>query len=137
MIDDSLRRKQFSIIARFEGESADDDDDDDDDDYYDEEAPVVIVGSHQDTVRGGLLREGRAPGADDDGSGTVTTLEAFTILCKSGFKPKFPVEFHWYSAEEMGLLGSQDVSSAYQRSNVRVMGMMQVLFHRYHFLHEL
>jgi Zn-dependent M28 family amino/carboxypeptidase len=57
--------------------------------------------------------------ADDDGSGTVTTLEAFTILCESGFKSKLPVEFHWYSAEEMGLLGSQDVSSAYQRSNVR------------------
>lgn len=48
-----------------------------------------------------------SPGADDDGSGTVTTLEAFRALVKSGWEPATPVEFHWFSAEEGGLLGSQ------------------------------
>ena len=38
-------------------------------------------------------------GADDDGSGTVTILEAYRALLASDFKPNRAVEFHWYSAE--------------------------------------
>lgn len=36
-----------------------------------------------------------APGADDDGSGTVTILEAYRALLASDFKPSRPLEFHW------------------------------------------
>jgi hypothetical protein len=46
-----------------------------------------------------------APGADDDGSGSVTILESYRALIKSDFKPVHNVEFHWYSAEVcMGFL---------------------------------
>lgn len=38
-------------------------------------------------------------GADDDGSGTVTILEAYRALLASEFRPVRNVEFHWYSAE--------------------------------------
>jgi len=38
-------------------------------------------------------------GADDDGSGTVTILEAYRALLESDFRPNRTVEFHWYSAE--------------------------------------
>ena len=38
-------------------------------------------------------------GADDDGSGTVTILEAYRALIASDFRPIRTVEFHWYSAE--------------------------------------
>jgi acetylornithine deacetylase/succinyl-diaminopimelate desuccinylase-like protein len=38
-------------------------------------------------------------GADDDGSGSVTILEAYRALITSDFRPVKPVEFHWYSAE--------------------------------------
>ena len=38
-------------------------------------------------------------GADDDGSGTVTILEAYRALITSDFRPVEHVEFHWYSAE--------------------------------------
>lgn len=89
-----------------------------------EDAPVVIVGSHQDSL-GGIFGTGRYPGADDDGSGSMTTLEAFTVLAESGFKPKNNVEFHWYSAEEMGLLGSQAVAQAYQKEEKNVVAMLQ------------
>jgi hypothetical protein len=34
------------------------------------------------------MTDGRAPGADDDGSGTTTTLEAFTLLCANKFQPE-------------------------------------------------
>ncbi|KAF8438929.1 hypothetical protein L210DRAFT_2235280 [Boletus edulis BED1] len=61
-----------------------------------------------------------APGADDGGSGTVTILEAFRALVQAGFWPEFPVGFHWYAAEEGGLL---DIVSeyVYQRRDIGAM----------------
>ncbi|KAF7369717.1 Peptide hydrolase [Mycena venus] len=40
-----------------------------------------------------------APGADDDGSGTVTILETYRALLAGDFHPERSIEFHWYSAE--------------------------------------
>ncbi|KAF8547264.1 Zn-dependent exopeptidase [Imleria badia] len=53
----------------------------------------------------------------------IIILEAFRALVQAGFKPELPVEFHWYAAEEGGLLGSQDVASeyVYQRKDVAAM----------------
>jgi leucyl aminopeptidase len=63
---------------------------------------------------------------DDDGSGTTTTLEVFRVLASSpSFKPQRPVEFHWYSAEELGLLGSQDIAAAYKKQGRTVYAMLQ------------
>jgi len=94
--------------------------------------PTVIVGAHQDTVRGGLF--GNAPGADDDGSGTITTLEAFTVLLTNGYQPKDDhiLEFHWYAAEEVGLRGSQGVAAQYQREQRLIQGMIQFDMTGYH-----
>lgn len=69
---------------------------------------------------------GRAPGADDDGSGTVNVMEAFRVLVSNGFKPRSTVEFHLYAGEEAGLLGSQAVSQAYRATNVPVKGMFNL-----------
>jgi leucyl aminopeptidase len=84
--------------------------------------PVIIIGSHLDSANYEfpLLP---APGADDGGSGTVTILEAFRALVQAGFRPEVPVEFHWYAAEEGGLLGSQDIVSeyVYQRKDIGAM----------------
>jgi bacterial leucyl aminopeptidase len=72
---------------------------------------------------------GRAPGADDDGSGTVTILEAMRVLLTdsritNGQMPN-TLEFHWYSAEEGGLLGSQAIFSQYKRDGRDVKAMLQ------------
>lgn len=72
---------------------------------------VIIISAHQDSTN--MWPFLPAPGADDDGSGTVTILEAYRALIASGFAPKRTVEFHWYSAEEGGLLGSQAVARDY------------------------
>ena len=40
-----------------------------------------------------------AAGADDDGSGSMSILEAYRALIAAGFRPERTVEFHWYSAE--------------------------------------
>jgi len=104
---------QFSIIARFEGSNPD------------LKNELVIVGAHQDSVNLWLPSFGTAPGADDDGSGTVTILESFRSLVDNGFKPERPVEFHWYSAEEAGLLGSQAVAAEYKKQGKQVVAMLQ------------
>ncbi|KAG1442166.1 hypothetical protein G6F56_011182 [Rhizopus delemar] len=104
---------QFSIVARFEGSNKD------------LENELVIVAAHQDSVNMWFPSFGRSPGADDDGSGTVTIFEAFRSLVHNGFKPERPVEFHWYSGEEGGLLGSQAVSKAYHEDGKKVVAMLQ------------
>ncbi|KAJ1994057.1 hypothetical protein GGI04_005884, partial [Coemansia thaxteri] len=103
----SHRFPQSSVIARFEGQGAD-------------AAETVVVSAHQDSVNQWLPWFGRANGADDDGSGTVTILEAFRVLLARGFKPRRSVEFHWYAGEEGGLLGSQDVALAYKKDARKV-----------------
>ena len=70
-----------------------------------------------------------APGADDDGSGTVTILEAFRVLLQSEDVIKGnaqnTIEFQWYSAEEGGLLGSQAIFSDYEKKARDVKAMLQ------------
>ncbi|ESU07173.1 hypothetical protein FGSG_01818 [Fusarium graminearum PH-1] len=65
---------------------------------------------------------------DDDGSGTVTILEAFRVLLSdsrvaSGEAPN-TIEFHWYSGEEAGLLGSGAVFNQYKREGRPVKAML-------------
>ena len=84
---------------------------------------TTIVGAHQDAT--GYLPFWRAPGADDDGSGTVTLLEALRALIASGWAPESNVEFHWYAAEEAGMLGSLAVAHNYYLTNADVHAMLQ------------
>jgi leucyl aminopeptidase len=53
-------------------------------------------------------------------------LEVFRIIANSNLVPKRTIQFHAYAAEEMGLLGSRDISNKYKQTNVKVYGMMQL-----------
>ncbi|TLS26882.1 hypothetical protein PpBr36_04867 [Pyricularia pennisetigena] len=90
---------------------------------------TIVVGAHQDSINLFLPSILAAPGADDDGSGTVTTLEALRVLLTSDElaqgKLENTVEFHWYSAEEGGLLGSQAIFSAYEKQKRDIKAMLQ------------
>jgi leucyl aminopeptidase len=90
---------------------------------------TIVIGAHQDSVNLWAPSLLPAPGADDDGSGTVTILEAFRVLLQSEdiVKGNHPntLEFHWYSAEEGGLLGSQAIFSAYEKQGRDVKAMLQ------------
>ncbi|KAJ7116420.1 peptidase [Mycena epipterygia] len=86
--------------------------------------PVTILGAHIDSIN----RENpswRAPGAGDDGSGTVTLLEAYRALLVAEYVPISPLEFHFYAGEEGGLLGSQAIASIYEAAQTLVRGMIQ------------
>jgi leucyl aminopeptidase len=90
---------------------------------------TVVIGAHQDSINLFFPSFLAAPGADDDGSGTVTILEALRVLVSDPTfaqgKAENTVEFHWYSAEEGGLLGSQAIFSAYERQGRDVKAMLQ------------
>jgi hypothetical protein len=70
----------------------------------------VIVGGHIDSWDG-------AEGCTDNGTGTVTTMEAARLLMKAGAKPKRTIRFMLWSGEEQGLLGS----ASYIRRNKDVL----------------
>jgi leucyl aminopeptidase len=90
---------------------------------------TVVIGAHQDSINLFLPSILAAPGADDDGSGTVTILEALRVLLMSkdvlDGKADNTVEFHWYSAEEGGLLGSQAIFQSYEKEGKEVKAMLQ------------
>ncbi|KAF6765393.1 aminopeptidase [Ephemerocybe angulata] len=87
--------------------------------------PLTILGAHMDSINLDDV-EGRAPGADDDGSGSVNLMEAYRVLVSSGFQPETPVEFQWYAGEEEGLLGSQDIAKAYAKRGEKVKAMLMM-----------
>ena len=62
---------------------------------------VVMFGAHLDGVAEG-------PGINDNGSGSAGLLEVARELAKAEKKPTNKVRFAWWSAEEFGLLGSED-----------------------------
>jgi len=75
-----------------------------------------------------------APGADDDASGTVTLISTLTQLLSHKFSPVTnPVEFHFYSAEEGGLLGSGEVAREYREAGKKVRGMFHMLVEHFSF----
>lgn len=99
--------KQPSVVAKF-GNS---------------DLPGVVIGAHMDTL---WSMTSNKPGADDDGSGTVTLMETARTLLASGVKFKRPIYFIWYSAEEIGLVGSKYVVSDFQNKNIAVAAAMQM-----------
>eukprot|EP01062_Namystynia_karyoxenos_P001347 TRINITY_DN1045_c1_g1_i1.p2 TRINITY_DN1045_c1_g1~~TRINITY_DN1045_c1_g1_i1.p2 ORF type:complete len:405 (+),score=171.68 TRINITY_DN1045_c1_g1_i1:84-1217(+) len=102
---------QPSLIVRVEGSGAPDE--------------TVVIGGHIDSIAG-VLGSSRAPGADDDASGSAGVLQAFRALMSTGFTPRRSVEFHAYAAEEVGLRGSQGVAQAYAQDNRKIAGMLQL-----------
>lgn len=97
---------QPSIIARIPGTSPN----------------LVIVGAHFDSTGGSATARG--PGADDNGSGVVVILEALRVLADDKYAPKDTLEFHFYSGEEGGLLGSADVWRNYKATGKNVLAFV-------------
>jgi bacterial leucyl aminopeptidase len=115
LIDHSSERRQWvmpSVIAELKG-------------TLDEK---VVIGGHLDSVNQAMFRptEGPAPGADDDASGVATALEAFRVILQSGAKPKRTIQLMAYSAEEVGLWGSQSIANSYGVRKENVKAVMQL-----------
>lgn len=73
---------------------------------------VIILSAHYDS----LPSSGPAPGADDNGSGSATLLEAARILQGQSFQRT--IRLIWFTGEEQGLRGSAAYVNDHDLSNV-------------------
>ena len=104
---------QFSIIARVEN-------------AVNITEECIVLGCHQDSINRFDAMNGVAPGVDDDATGVVTNLVVLkAIIADKEFIPIRPIELHFYSGEEGGLKGSQEIVSNFVKSKRQVYGMLQ------------
>lgn len=88
---------------------------------------VIVLGGHQDSINGSFGgATATAPGADDNASGIATVTEVIRTLADSSYQPQKTIKFMAYAAEEVGLLGSKEISSNFKKNNVNVIGVMQL-----------
>ncbi len=89
---------------------------------------IVVLGGHFDSVVMSYLPGaggGRAPGADDNASGSSNLIEAVKIL-KNSAQPERTLEFYWYAGEESGLLGSAEIAKDSRAQNRQVIAVLQL-----------
>ena len=105
---------QYSVIFTIEGnEEADE---------------YIIIGGHADSIVSsswGGNYELRSPGADDNASGIATVTEALRILVENGFRPKKTIQIMAYAAEEVGLVGSNEIATKYRNQGMDVKAYVQ------------
>ncbi|KAL6934979.1 hypothetical protein ACO0R3_000950 [Hanseniaspora guilliermondii] len=89
----------------------------------------VIIGSHIDSINILFPYLLRAPGVDDNATGTCinylilkTYLEA--LVSEAIDWPGNDIEFHFYAGEEGGLLGSLDVFKNYKENQKAIMSVL-------------
>ncbi len=88
---------------------------------------VVVLGAHLDSINASNTSEtGRAPGADDDASGIASLTEALRAMIAANYHPRRTIKMIGYSAEEVGLRGSQAIAQSFKNSGVNVVGVMQL-----------
>jgi leucyl aminopeptidase len=102
---------QPSVIARVEGTTNPNE--------------IVIIGCHIDSLSG-WSSSNKAPGADDNASGTATVKELLRIISTYNYKFKRTIELHGYAAEEGGLVGSGEIAARYRSQGKNVVGMIQI-----------
>jgi len=89
----------------------------------DSNEPGIVIGGHMDTLSSSWELK---PGADDDGSGSMTVMEVARTLIASGMHFKKPIYIIWYSAEELGLIGSGYVVKDFKKKNIPVDAVLQL-----------
>ncbi len=93
-----------SVILTIEGAESPDD--------------FIIVGGHMDSSN--YSNQNDAPGADDNGSGVASVIEMSRVIIDMNFIPQKTIEFMAYAAEEIGLVGSDEIAAEYKNNNINV-----------------
>lgn len=94
---------------------------------------TIVIGAHMDSINiktpsNQSVDRMVAPGADDNASGTIVLMTVLKAL--SGIFADKPVtnevQFHWYGAEEIGLLGSKSVFANMRNQSFDVRAMLNL-----------
>ena len=87
---------------------------------------LIVVGGHGDSINTDLNQPSSpAPGADDNASGISVVTEVIQVLTTNSYRPKNTIQFIAYAAEEVGLMGSMEITDKYQSENKQVRGVIQ------------
>ena len=88
---------------------------------------VVVIGAHLDSIsRSGASAV--APGADDDASGLAILVEIARIFSSNSASFNRTIELQAYAAEEVGLIGSQEIAASYRDNAVAMMQIDMALY---------
>ncbi len=86
---------------------------------------IVLGGHHDSTVSSWNGGGSRAPGADDNASGSANLLEILRILTEMPPSER-TIEMMWYAAEESGLVGSAEIAKNYKADKKDVVAVLQL-----------
>jgi len=87
----------------------------------DPNAPVYVISSHYDSRNSdGNDAVKDAPGADDNGSGTIAVIEAARVMAQTHFRST--IVFACFDGEEQGLFGSDHYAKVLHDAGARVLG---------------
>ncbi|KAJ7094488.1 hypothetical protein B0H15DRAFT_776057 [Mycena belliarum] len=84
---------------------------------------TVLLSSHYDSR--GSFGSTRAPGGDDDGSGTMAVLAIARTIARKGIKFHSNVQLIAFSGEEQGLLGSKAYAKKMREMDANITVMIQ------------
>lgn len=82
---------------------------------------LIVLGGHTDSY---CTPWDRAPGADDNASGTAAVLEAARVLTRAGYRPSATFRFLGFAAEEAGLKGSASYAGRLRGAGRNVSAML-------------
>jgi len=91
------------------------------------DSEIFIICGHYDSVS-------VSPGADDDGSGTVATIVAASIMSKYSFNTT--IRFVTFSGEEQGLLGSAAYAAEARENGDNIVGVLNADMISYAITHD-
>ena len=77
---------------------------------------TILLSAHYDSR--GSFGSTRAPGGDDDGSGTVALLSIARTIARTGVTFKKNVQLCAFAGEEQGLVGSRAYARAFITSQI-------------------
>lgn len=87
----------------------------------------VVIGGHGDSINGFFLPQFMAaPGADDNASGIAVITELIRVLLQFNYQPSRTIHFISYAAEEVGLVGSKEIATAFKEKTRNVIGVLQL-----------
>eukprot|EP00037_Helgoeca_nana_P002239 m.32618 g.32618 ORF g.32618 m.32618 type:complete len:457 (-) comp12450_c0_seq1:26-1396(-) len=85
---------------------------------------LVIAGAHYDSrAADSSDKTARAPGADDNGSGSSAIIELAKLISENGLELEYTVVLCLFSGEEQGLLGSRAYAQHLAELNTNVVAM--------------
>lgn len=88
-------------------------------------AEWIVAGAHYDSrSQNSSSTTDRAPGADDNGSGTSCMLELANVMNVTNFPLNRGLKICFFTGEEQGLLGSQALASAWSEQDKNIAAMV-------------